>query len=145
MRLPPTISTALPLLLLLFTLLSTLTPVASRPTLPPNANANANTNSSEECGWRFRWECVSAYWLRCEEGAKNWNSTCHMSRRRHYDMLHRCIHIEAHSAEPYNHSTCTDARLVGMRLAFGDTGMSVVWMRFLGRPSRVVVLEVGLG
>lgn len=56
-----------------------------------------------------------------------------MSRRRHYYMLHRCIYIEMHSAEPYNHSTCTDARLMGMGLAFGDTGYECSMDEVLGK------------
>jgi hypothetical protein len=88
--------------------------------------AAVNLDPTEDCGAPF-----NAWWTQCTRSASNCcyyaaekaNTTCPMTRARHYVLLGRCRSLFEGSARPYNKTDCVTATLSGIALTMGDRGL----------------------
>ncbi|KAJ5932789.1 hypothetical protein N7516_007278 [Penicillium verrucosum] len=89
--------------------------------------AAVDLDPTEDCGAPF-----NAWWTQCTRSASNCcyyaaekaNTTCPMTRARHYVLLGRCRSLFEGSARPYNKTDCVTATLSGIALLMGDRDLS---------------------
>lgn len=89
--------------------------------------AAVDLDLTKDCGAPF-----SAWWNKCTQAASNCcyyaaekaNTTCPMTRARHYVLLGRCRSLFEGSAKPYKKTDCITATLSGIALLMGNRGLS---------------------
>ncbi|PLB49713.1 hypothetical protein P170DRAFT_437251 [Aspergillus steynii IBT 23096] len=88
--------------------------------------AAVDLNPTKDCSepWSaWNWECKRSASNCCHYAAEKANTTCPMSRSRHYFLLGRCSKLFEGSASPYNKTDCVSASLSGIALIMGDRGL----------------------
>lgn len=88
--------------------------------------AAVDLDLTEDCGVpRATWwgQCTRSASNCCYYAAEKANTTCPMSRARHYWLLGRCRTLFESSASPYNKTDCVSATLSGIAMMMGDYGL----------------------